>query len=449
MQKIILKSGIAILLFLLSFSLYSSSPDTTQRETKEGWSLGALPVVAYDTDRGLKYGGLVNFYNYGDGSTFPDYLHSIYLEISRTTKGSGINQLLFDSEHILPNQPVRFTLDLSYFTENSLDFYGFNGYEAKYNKNFSEENNENYISRMFYMYERELLHFSLHLQDYIGDSKFKWLLGIEHFDHRLNSFDFEHYNDGTDPEDQLKDTITLYDLYNQWGLISEEDQDGGKINYFKSGLIYDSRDQEANPMKGIWSEVLFAGAPSFLGNKENTYLKMAAVHRQYFTLVPEDLNLAIRLGYQGTIAGKSPFYMQSYLLSSFTQSVNVEGLGGGKSLRGIRRNRIIGDDIVYGNFELRWKFLRKKIFNQHLYIALSSFWDAGKVVDPIVVDKSRIPEQYKDQLFDNNTDKLHSSVGVGLHFALNYNFIVAIDYGKALDERDGSSGLYIGMNFLY
>jgi hypothetical protein len=32
---------------------------------------------------------------------------------------------------------------------------------------------------------------------------------------------------------------------------------------------------------------------------------------------------------------------------------------------------------------------------------------------------------------------------------MNQNFIVAIDYGKALDKRDGTSGIYIGLNFLF
>jgi hypothetical protein len=32
---------------------------------------------------------------------------------------------------------------------------------------------------------------------------------------------------------------------------------------------------------------------------------------------------------------------------------------------------------------------------------------------------------------------------------MNKNFIVSVDYGKALDERDGGSGLYIGLNFLF
>ena len=106
--------------------------DTTEADIKKGWSFGALPAIAYDTDRGFKYGGLVNFFNYGDGSTYPDYLQSIYLEWSRTTKGSGINQLLFDTERLTRQTPIRMTVDLSYFTEKSMDFYGFNGFESVY-----------------------------------------------------------------------------------------------------------------------------------------------------------------------------------------------------------------------------------------------------------------------------------------------------------------------------
>ena len=146
-------------LFLLcvsSMGLAQQKNDTLQAETKYGWTFGALPVVSYDSDRGFKYGGLVNLYNYGSGETYPEYLQSIYLEISRTTKGSGINQLLFDSEHLIPNNPIRFTVDLSYFTERSMDFYGFNGYESEFNRDFSQKESQEYISRMFYRFERKL-----------------------------------------------------------------------------------------------------------------------------------------------------------------------------------------------------------------------------------------------------------------------------------------------------
>lgn len=443
----------SFLLFLIlcfsSMGFAQQKPDTLQAETKDGWTFGAIPVVSYDSDRGFKYGGLINLYNYGSGETYPEYLQSIYLEISRTTKGSGINQLLFDSEHLIPNNPIRFTVDLSYFTERSMDFYGFNGYESAFNRDLSKEESQEYISRMFYRYERKLFHFSVITQKEMNGGPFKWLAGFNHYNHQLNSFDFKHYNESSGTGDRLKDTVTLYDLYQQWGIITKKEADGGITNYLKAGIIYDTRDQKANPMQGIWSEILVASAPGFLLNKDFQFAKLSLIHRQYFTLIPKDLNLALRVGYQGTIAGTAPFYMQSYLLSSFTSSVNVEGLGGAKSLRGILRNRIIADDILYGNVELRWKFVRTKLFKQNLYIALSTFLDAGTTLDPIEVQKRHLTEDEQDRYFDQSTDGIHASVGAGLHFALNNNFIVAVDYGKALDIRDGKQGIYIGMDFLF
>jgi hypothetical protein len=54
-----------------------------------------------------------------------------------------------------------------------------------------------------------------------------------------------------------------------------------------------------------------------------------------------------------------------------------------------------------------------------------------------------------NRYFSSEEEGIHSAIGTGLHFALNNNFIVAVDYGRALDERDGTDGLYIGLNFLY
>ncbi len=419
-------------------------------EVKKGWTFGVLPAISYDTDRGFKYGGLVNFFNYGDGSTYPDYLQSIYLEWSRTTKGSGINMLRFDSKKLTEDMPLRTTVNLSYFTERSMDFYGFNGYESLYRPEFENEGSEDYISRMFYRYERNLFYFSAMFQDEFYHSHLRWLLGVEHYTHKLDDFDFDRYNEGEE-NNKLKDTVTLFEYYRRWGLISREESNGGAVNYLKAGMIYDTRDQEANPMKGIWSEIVLSAAPGFLWNKENQYLKLSCIHRQYFTLIPKDLNLALRVGYQGTIMGEAPFYMQSYLIKSFTKSANVEGLGGRKSLRGIRRNRILGDDIAYSNLEVRWKFWRMKLFKQNLYIALSGFWDNGMIVDPIPMNTNKIPHSVNQERFfgPERDNSIHSSLGAGLHFALNRNFIVSVDYGKALDKRDGEDGLYIGMDFLY
>lgn len=454
MKKLI----IAIAFIILSaFSLFSQvdTLDSEEEKIKDGWTFGAVPVVAYDSDLGFKYGGLVNFYNYGKPTSYPEYLQSIYFEISRTTKGSGINQLSFDSGHMFPEKPIRITADVSYLTEQALDFYGFNGYQSAYIPDFEDDDNALYRSRMYYRMERKMIRFAADFSGSIFESNFKWLAGFAHINHKLGSVDIDALNDGLD-EDELLPKIDsvpgLYDEYVNWGIIPEKDADGGKVNYIKLGAIYDTRDNEANPMKGIWSEIIVVTAPSFLDNYENSYTQLSLTHRQYFTIIQKKLSFAYRLGYQGTIAGTTPFYMLPYLNFSYNPSIVIEGLGGSKTVRGVLRNRIIGDGIVYGNLEFRWKFVNTVIMNQNLYIALSTFADFGQVVQETEIDKSNIPDDGNvnpNNYFDSNSDELHIGYGLGLHFALNENFIVAFDYGLAGDKRDGSSGLYIGMNFLF
>ena len=80
--------AILTLIMLLGFAV--SAQDKTV--AKSGWNFGALPTVTFDTDLGFQYGALVNLYNYGDGSRYPRYNHSLYFEVSRFTKGSGINR---------------------------------------------------------------------------------------------------------------------------------------------------------------------------------------------------------------------------------------------------------------------------------------------------------------------------------------------------------------------
>ena len=57
---------------------------------------------------------------------------------------------------------------------------------------------------------------------------------------------------------------TLYQRYVKYGLIPEDEVHGGSINYLKIGLKYDSRDQLACPMSGIWTEAVLQTAPDLI-----------------------------------------------------------------------------------------------------------------------------------------------------------------------------------------
>jgi len=438
-------------IMLLHFSA-SAQEEKAKKEAKipTGFSFGALPTISFDADMGFQYGGLVNLYDYGDGSLYPSYKQMMKIEISRYTRGSGTNQLFYDARNLLPNN-LRLIADLSYLTEKSLDFYGFNGYQSKFSTDFTDEESGDYITRVFYRDLRKMFRFTVDLQGPLAGDNLRWLGGIGIMSMKTGRVDFDAINKGKDEEDKLTDTTTLFDNYVSWGIISEAEKDGGNANFLKAGIIYDTRDNEANPMKGMWSEALITYAPGFLFNPEFSYAKLVLIHRQYFTILEDRLSFVYRIGYQGTIGGEAPFFMQPYMLSSYSSITKTDGLGGAKTLRGIMRDRIVGDGIAYGNLELRWKFLKTRLGKQNLYFALNGFSDFGMVVQQVKFDKSKISEADQEKYFDFSyeKDKLHPSLGAGLRIALNENFILAIDYGFATNKQDGAKGLYINIGNLF
>jgi hypothetical protein len=430
-------------LFPLSLLLFLSL-SAQDEVAKTGWNFGALPSISFDTDLGFQYGALVDLYNYGSGTRYPVYDHKLYFEISRFTKGSGINRFYYDSDQLIKG--LQTSLDLSYLSDQAYDFYGYNGYESVVNPGWIDEADDLYISRVFYKYDRKMFRFKVDLQGPFYGENMKWAAGINLLNFKIAQVDIDRLNKGKSGDDVLDDVDGLYEKYRQWGIISEEEADGGFIPELKAGFVYDSRDNRPNPMRGIWTEAVVAAVPGFLG-AESSFAKFSITHRQYFTLIPEDLSLAYRLGWQSTIAGDVPFYYQTQIIVSEMRGNSSEGLGGAKSLRGIRRNRIMGDGVFYGNLEARWKFVRFQFLNNNFYLGLNGFTDFGKVIQRMELNSilSQLPGEY----FDLNAEKMHFSYGAGLRVTMNQNFIIAVDYGLAADERDGDSGLYIGLNYLF
>lgn len=441
-------------LFILSQPLLSqSSTDTTKSKntSKKGWSFGAVPVVAYDTDIGFKYGALANFYHYGDGTIYPAYKHSIYVEWSRTTKGSGINQITYDSKYLIPG--IRTSGEISYLTEKGLDFYGFNGYKALYDGQFEDDSPENiadsnYLSRMFYKQDRKMLRLRADFMGQIKETPVNWVAGIVHYNSKIDTIDIDRLNEGKTGDEKLPYVNGgLFGNYRTWNVLPQNEFNGGVSTLLKLGLVYDTRDNEPSPMSGMWTEALIFIAPGIFGQDDPSYGKFSVTHRQYFTFVPDKLIFAYRLSYQGQLFNTTPSYMLP-IVFNYSRFTDRDGLGGAKTLRGIKRNRVVGEDFAYGNFELRWKFLQTVIWNQNFYIALSAYTDMGLVTRDYKVNLENVPDE--DMIFfPDEKESLHQSVGAGLHFALNENFIVAVDYGLALDKRDGDSGLYIGLNWLF
>lgn len=422
-----------IMLFFFFFIVMITG--SAEQTIKKGFSFGALPAISYDSDLGFQYGALVNFYLYGDGSRFPKYNHSLYLELSTYTKGTSIARLRYDSEMLIPK--VRTTIDISYITDQLSDFYGFNGYQSQFNTDLSK------TTHIFYKNERNMFRAKADFQGYFGKSKLGWVAGYTFYNFAVDSVNITKLNLQAVPGG------TLFQRYQQWGLIDKTEANGGSINYLKIGLKYDSRDQLACPMKGIYTEAVVQTAPKFL-NETFPHSKMAIIYRQYFTLL-KDLSFAYRLDYQMTLGNNHvPYYAQPLLITSYLVAATNQGLGGKSSIRGILRNRVIGDNVGFGNFEFRYKFLRFEMLNQNFYLGTNVFFDSGIILKPIAIDFTRVSANDKATYFnDYAAGKFHSAAGIGLKIGWNENFIISADFGKALNKQDGTMGSYIGLNYLF
>lgn len=434
----------------VSFSLIAQEDEATQEkkaeEAKTGWNFGAVPAIAYDTDVGFRYGALTNIYHYGDGSRYPKYDHSFYLEWSRTTKGSGNNMFNWDTDKLIPG--VRSFFELSLQTEQTLDFFGFNGYEAIYSSALEKSLDGDLSNRLFYRHDRKQFRVKGDFQGEIVGQTFRWLGGIAYINNQIGAVDVEKLNEGK--TENLLSTNSLYDKYVDWGIIKADQKDGGGHTLLKGGLVFDTRDNEPNPFSGMWTELQFHYAPSLLSNTDYGYGRIVFTHRQYLTIIPDWISLAGRVSYQGNLFGEIPFYMLPYLYNT-APKLTTDGIGGSKTVRGVMRNRIVGEGFAFANLEMRGKILKTRFLKQNFYIALSGFVDAGMVTQKYDLPDglmTNFPEA-AEHIDLNAKERPHIGYGGGLHFVLNQNFIVAVDYGLAANEQDGDSGLYIGLNFLY
>ena len=384
---------------------------------KTGLSFGPLPVVAFDQDKGLQYGALLNIYNFADGKNYPVPNSQWYLEASFFTKGSKLFVLNYDNRTAIPG--VRFCLSGMYTYDTALDFYGFNGYDSFVDTQILSDNSA------YYRMSRQVPYCKADFTGNITDHLY-WKAG----------YHFKYFKTGEFMPDG-QEIPTLFKQCKDMGLIPEEDAEGGISSSVRAALMYDSRDFEPAPSRGIWAEANIEYAPSFLGTSKE-YMKYYFAFRNYLPLASDRLVFAYRLNVQGFL--KDPaFYMLPYE-TILGYGYDKDGFGGYRTIRGIMRNRIQGTSVCYYNTELRYRFVDFHLFNQNVGLALSGFCDGGRVLVPF--GKSTLDEEH-----------FHIAAGGGFRFIINRNFIVAVEYGVPFDEQDRQPGkagsLYINTGFLF
>lgn len=410
-------------------------------DAKTGWNMGILPALGYDSNLGFLYGGIVNLFDYGNGERFPDYNQNLYMQLSTYTKGGWDAIVYFDSFTLIPEK--QFTGRLSFTRNRAYPFYGFNGAQTNYNANWEDDENDDFVSQVFYKADRQVIKADAIVQDNFGDSDFKWMAGIDMGFYKIDTVDVNHLNDKRDDDDQLSTVPGLYNRYVKYGVISDEEKNGGWDNSLKLGLVYDTRDRLTNPMKGTWTEMIVRAAPKAFGNYNN-FARMSIIHRQYFTVVKEKLSFAYRLWYESAF-GDVPSYSRHYL----TASNYYEGMGGSYTLRGVLMNRVVGKQTAIANIGLRWKAARFQAIGQNFYLGFNAFMDNGYILQGYDLDLSNVPEMEHSLLFSDDYKELVTAAGLGIKLAMNENFVISGEYGSSFDENYGTSGLYFQIGYIF
>ena len=151
-----------------------------------------------------------------------------------------------------------------------------------------------------------------------------------------------------------------------------------------------------------------------------------------------------------------------------------DGMGGYRTVRGMMRDRVIGLDMATYNLELRWRFVRFQAFNQNIALGLNLFSD-GTIVTRgrdmsfryqsgpqtgYISSEAAERLRYESYMAAGRAkDTPHITVGTGLRFIMNENFIVAFEYGTPISHfyskshplynQDGTGAFYINTGYLF
>ena len=461
---------------LITICAYAQQEETTQiaevaakqEIIKTGLNFGPLPAVAFDADKGFQMGALLNIYNFGDGSTYPNPYSQWYFEASFFTKGSQLFVISYDNKTLIPG--VRWSSNFTLTNDKAMDFYGFNGYMAHYDHETvalgKDKTSNTPIYTPKYRMNRVAVLFKTDFTGNIWNNKLFWEAGyhLSYLKHGYNgqALNLDKINKGKD-ENKLfpKDEEPIFDLYRKWGIISEEEAWGGFNSSLRLGLLYDTRDKEGAPSRGIWAEAHTTLAPKWLGTSI-PYYRYSATFRHYLPIIENDiLTFAYRLNYEGTFGKDAPYYVLPFI-TVMGQSYDRDGMGGYRTIRGIMRNRVQGLDMASYNVELRWRFVNFALFNQNIAFGLSIFSD-GTMVTRNYDMTFRGEEQYRGEYDEYmkqglDADRPHITVGGGLRFIMNQNFIVAFEYGLPISKfssnplikgQDGNGAFYINTGYLF
>ena len=351
-----------------------------QRQTGLGWS--GLPAVNYDSDEGFGYGLTGGLYQYGDGSRTP-YAWALESTVLLTTNSHNSASVFYDAPDGL-GRGIRLTARANVDRDCCQPYYGLGNTAPRDTALLDRPGLPNY-----YTYRRDRLGAALDVQRALLP-RLRLLAGAA-VQHNAAA---------------ARDRSTLFAQDLAGAVIAGADAPTTALGP-RVGLVYDTRDAERDPRRGLWLEALAWEGLLLSGGGDFT--RLTATLRGYASPTPW-LTLAARVLGERWL-GNAPLTQLADIGSS---SQDFTGIGGAESVRGVLRLRYLGHTRALGNVEVRW---RGPGFH-----GLGAPWQVGAVG---FVDAGRVWDQ---RGFGDGAAGLHWGQGAGLRLAWGPSFIIAADF---------------------
>ncbi|MCH8545203.1 MAG: outer membrane protein assembly factor [Cryomorphaceae bacterium] len=444
--------------------------DSRLAKKKEGFYVTGLPRFAYDPIQGFGIGVDAEIFNNGNRNdpffAYTPYRQRYKVSVWAAENGKIAAKLGADIPYIF-NTKWRFRSTFSFADNPNKLYFGmgeaflspfdespFNGSAPFYGDYLDElrtirpgnpvgapegmrdeDPTDMYSDRRLHylQYRKYALDLVLERSFFDGDLRVLGVLGFTHLVYR--HYDFETIDDALDADGNDIDatsgiTQVTRDFYaserndpdSYWRRRNIMGYEGGLSVKFKAGVIYDTRDFEPDPYKGLLLEYGMGATDQIIGS-DFSYMRHMLQAQGFLPLFTWGRNqlqstLAGRAAFS-VIHGQDIFFREIFDVWSASQG-RIGLLGGEDNLRGYKKFRFGAPVYGFGSVEWRTQFANFSLFDQDWIISAVPFADAGRVWD---------------ELGNVGLRGFRYNGGLGLRIHWNQSTIIRLDYAVSAEDR--------------
>ena len=295
---------------------------------------GLVPLVAYTTDFGIIFGGMISRTDYrGDEKPFRNSMNAMVIT---STRGHFEVQLKYDNTHTFGSN-IRSQVNPYFYKIYDDNYFGL-GNNTTFSLNKWDKN----------YYQIETVSFGV---NYTGRKPIYRQAGI------IKRLDFLLLGGISYEVPYATQKVSLFSMDNPYGYK------GGWVNYIGTGFQWENVDNEFIPTRGNKALLRLEYSPKFFLSDYHFALLKASVTQYFKFHLIRDVVVANRLQWNESF-GKTPFWEMPHL-------------GNEQNMRGYPLYRFLGKANMIYNLELRtWLF---SIPSLKLRIGGQLFMDAGKI----------------------------------------------------------------------